>query len=162
MSDSRLLSVAVTSGDHDDGRTPSQPWHNRTPTVVGASVLALAVIGILVLAITLVSREFSEPEQAPLNYIQPTYSATPTRSGAATTTQTITSTSPPQTTEIGGPLDPLTPTPSTTPSTTSSGETTSEAPAVEEPPQDGDEESTTRTTRRGPRTNVTRTLNPFR
>ena len=125
--------------------------------VLGYVVMALAVIGILVLAITYMSRQFGEPEQAPLNFVEPTFSATSPRSGTATTTQTITSTSPPQTTEIGGPLDPST-TPSTTstsPSTTSSSETTSEAPTVEQ-----DEESTERTTRR-PRTNVTRTLNPF-
>ena len=148
----------MTSGDFDDdGRDPSPPWYNRTPAVLGATAAAVLVIGVLILSITYLSRQFSEPEQAPLNFVEPTFSATSPRSGTATTTQTITSTSPPQTTEIGGPLDPP-----TTPSTTSSSETTSESSS--EPPtletEDEDEESTVRTTRR-PRTNVTRTLNPF-
>ena len=148
----------MTSGDFDgDGQDPAPPWHNRTPAVVGASVLGVVVIGILVLAISYMSQQFGEPEQAPLDFVEPTFSATSERSGTATTTQTITSTSPPQTTEIGGPLDPST-TPSTTSSTTSSSETTSEPPTVEEETEE--EESTERTTRR-PRTNVTRTLNPF-
>ena len=127
--------MAVTRGGFDDRQ---QAWHNRTPTVVGASLLALAVIGILVLAITYMSRQFGDPEQAPLNYVEPTYSATSPTSGTATTTQTITSTSPPQTTDIGGPLDPVT-TPSTTSSSETTPTTTSEPPTVEE---DEDEEST--------------------
>ena len=151
--------MAVTSGNHDDGHPRSQPWHNRTPAVVGASVVALAVIGVLVLAVTFVSRQMGEPEQAPLNYVEPTFSATATQSGTATTTQTITSTSPPETTEIGGPLEP--PTTPTTPSTTSSSETTSESATTEEDDDDEDEETTERTTRRGPRTNVTRTFSPL-
>ncbi len=150
--------MAVPSGEFDgEARgAPSQPWHNRTPVVIGASVLALAVIGILVLTITYMSRQFGESEQAPMNFVEPSFSATSPRSDAATTTQTITSTSPPETTEIGGPLDP-----STTPSTTPSSETTSEPPTVEDD-EDEDEQTTERTTRRTPRTNVTRTLNPFR
>jgi hypothetical protein len=148
----------VTSGDfHDDGQHPSPPWYNRTSAVLGASVLAVVVVGILVLAISYMSRQFSEPVEAPLNFVEPTFSATSPGTGTSTTTQTITSTSPPQTTEIGGPLDPST-TPSTTSSTTSSSETTSESPTLEDEAED--EESTERTTRR-PRTNVTRTLNPF-
>ena len=79
----------------------AEPWHNRTPAVVGASVLALAVIGLLIVVAIAVAREFSEPAQAPLDFVEPTYSATAAQSATtATTTQTITSTSPPQTTDI--------------------------------------------------------------
>lgn len=147
--------MAVTRGDHDDD-VSSQPWYNRTPEVIGASLAALVAIAILVLAVSYVARQFGEPEQAPLNYVEPTFSATSSGSATATTTRTITSTSPPQTTEIGGPLDPSTSTTSSS-SDTSTSET-SETPTVEEEETD---EPTERTTRRGPRTNVTRTLNPY-
>ena len=142
--------------DNDDARRNSspQPWHNRTPTVVGASVVALAVIGLLVVVATAVGRQFSETEEAPLNFVNPTYSATATQSAAtATTTQTITSTSPPETTNIDGP-----PTPST--STTSGSETSSDETTTRRG-GDEDDDTPSRTTRRGPRTNVTRTFNPY-
>ncbi|OBG17665.1 hypothetical protein A5765_06050 [Mycolicibacterium celeriflavum] len=80
----------------------------------------------------------------------------PWRNRTPTTTHTITSTSPPQTTEIGAPLD--TPTSPLPPSTSeSSAETTSASPTLED---DEGEESTERTTRRSPLTNVTRTFDP--
>jgi cytoskeletal protein RodZ len=164
VSNPRLLSVAVTSGDFDDagqGAPTPQPRYNRTPTVVGASVLGLAAIGILVLSVTFVTRQDSEPQQAPLNFVESTFSATDPESRTATTTQTITSTSPPQTTEIGGPLDPPI-SPTTSGSATSSAPPTSEEPEASEAEEDEDDEPTERTTRRGPRTNVTRTLDPYR
>jgi cytoskeletal protein RodZ len=148
--------VAVAGRDNDNARQNSspQPWHNRTPAVIGASVVALAVIGLLIVVATAVSRQFSEPEQAPLNFVEPTYSATATQSAdTPTTTQTITSTSPPETTDIDGP-----PTPST--STTSGSETSSDEPTTRRS-EDDNEDRPSRTTRRGPRTNVTRTFNPY-
>jgi hypothetical protein len=147
--------VAVAGRDNDNARQNSpQPWHNRTPAVVGASVVALAVIGVLIVVATAVSRQFSEPEQAPLNFVEPTYSATATQSAATpTTTQTITSTSPPETTDIDGP-----PTPST--STTSGSETSSDESTTRRSDDENDDRPS-RTTRRGPRTNVTRTFNPY-
>jgi hypothetical protein len=146
--------------DHDDEQSPSSaPWYNRTPAVIGASVVGLAVIGILIAAVTFVSRQSSEPEQAPLNFVEPSFSATATGSSSTpTTTATITSTSPPVTTDINGPS-------STTSSSsgTSSGSSTdtSTRTAWTKPytPPSGDESAPT-TTRRGPRTNVTRTLYP--
>ncbi|KUI02623.1 hypothetical protein [Mycobacterium sp. IS-3022] len=143
--------------DYDGAEGASQPWHNRTPLVVGASAVALAVVAVLILAITYLSRHFSEPEEAPLNFVEPTFSATPPPVDTPTTTQTITSTSPPQTTEIGGPLDPST-SPLPTSTSESSPQTTSASPTLEE---DESEESTERTTRRRPRTNVTRTFDPY-
>ena len=66
--------------DYDDEQSPSAtPWYNRTPALVGASVAGLAVIGILIAAVTFVSRQFNEPDQAPLNFVEPSFSATATR-----------------------------------------------------------------------------------
>jgi cytoskeletal protein RodZ len=144
------VAVARRDFDDDDGQT----WHNRTSTLVGVSVLAILVIGILILAATAVARQFGEPEQAPLDFVAPTYSATSADSAtASTTTQTITSTSPPETTDI----DP----PSSTSTTSSSSETSSTRRTTTRNDDDEDDEPTTRTTRQRPRTNVTRTLNPF-
>ena len=142
--------------DDNDARrnSPPQPWHNRTPTLLGASCLALAVIGLLIVVATAVAGQFGEPEEAPLNFVEPTYSATAIQSETTpTTTQTITSTSPPETTDINSP-----PTPSS--STTSSSETTSDETTTSRRSNE-DDDRPSRTTRRGPRTNVTRTFNPY-
>jgi cytoskeletal protein RodZ len=149
--------VAVTDqdwGDDESGPPSPAPWYNRTPAVVGASVLGLALIGILVAAVTFVSRQFNEPEQAPLNFVAPSFSATAPRSSTPTTTATITSTSAPATSDID------TPSSSTTSSSGTSGSATSSSSPTTTAPTQGDEPSTTHTTRRGPRTNVTRTLYP--
>jgi hypothetical protein len=141
------------SDDYDDDQSP---WYNRTPAVIGASVAGLAVIGILIAAVTFVSGQFNEPDQAPLNFVPPSFSATATRSSSTpTTTATITSTSPPVTTDIDGPSS------TTSSSDTSSSTDTSTRTAWTKPytPPSGDESSPT-TTHRGPRTNVTRTLYP--
>ena len=103
--------MPVTGKDRqrrDDERSPeSEPWHNRTPAVVGASVVGVVVIGLLIMAGTFVARQFNQPEQAPLNFVEPSLSASATSSlpslSTPTTTATITSTSPPVTTDINGP-----------------------------------------------------------
>jgi cytoskeletal protein RodZ len=138
--------------DNDDERSPvAEPWYNRTPNVIGASVAGLAVVGILMAAVTFVAGQFNEPTEAPLNYVEPTFSATATGSSSATTTTaTITSTSPPVTTDINGPS-------STTSSSEVSTSDTSTHVTQSRPSNDGSAPSTTR---RGPRTNVTRTLYP--
>jgi cytoskeletal protein RodZ len=144
----------------DDEESPSEtPWYNRTPNVIGASVAGVAAIGILIAAVTFMTRQFSEPEQAPLNFVEPSFSATAPRSlSTPTTTATITSTSPPVTTDINAPSS-TTPSSSDTP--TSSGTDTPTRTAWTRPytPPSGEESEPT-TTRRGPRTNVTRTLYP--
>ncbi|WP_333889963.1 hypothetical protein [Mycolicibacterium gadium] len=137
--------------DDDDG----QPWHNRTSTLLGASVLAILVIGILIVAATALARQFGETEEAPLDFVTPSFSATASLSTDTTTTQTITSTSPPETTDIDGPST----TPTSSSETTSSSESSTRRPTTRN--DDEDEGPTTRTTRRTPRTNITRTLNPY-
>jgi hypothetical protein len=144
--------VPVTGQDYDDDDEQSAssepPWHNRTPAVVGATILGVLAIAVVIYAISFVARQFNTPEQAPLNFVDPSFSATTSRSGTPTTTGTITSTSPPQTTDLN-PGD-------ATSSSSSSRESTSR-----HDDEDDDDTSTTRTTRRKPRTNVTRTFDPY-
>lgn len=127
--------MAVAGRQWDDDDDDDIPWHNRTPEVVGASVAGILVVGIVIWLATFVANQATEPEQAPLEFVDPTYSATATYTSTPTTTATITRTSPPVTSDIG--------TPATT--TSSSGTSTTTA---------------TTTSRSGPRTNVTRTLYP--
>lgn len=144
--------MAVAGRNKDDD---GEPWHNRTPEVVGASLVAIVVIGILIAAAMAVARQFGEPEEAPLNYIAPTYSATNSQAATtSTTTQTITSTSPPETTDIN-------PSSTSGSSTTSSSGESSSTEQTTARPDDEDDEPTTRTSRKRPRTNVTRTFNPY-
>jgi cytoskeletal protein RodZ len=147
--------------DHDDEQSPSSaPWYNRTPAVIGASVVGLAAIGILIAAVTFVSRQSNEPEQAPLNYVEPSFSATATGSSTTpTTTATITSTSPPVTTDIDGPSSTTSSSDTSSSSSTDTSTPTRTAWTKPYTPPSGDESAPT-TTRRGPRTNVTRTLYP--
>jgi len=153
--------MAGQDDDHDDEQLSSAtPWYNRTPALVGASVAGLAVIGILIAAVTFVSHHFNEPDQAPLNFVEPSFSATATHSlSTPTTTATITSTSPPVTTDIDAPSSTTSSSPDTssgtdtsTPSGTAWTRPHTSASGAESPPS---------TTRRGPRTNVTRTLYPL-
>ncbi|WP_322787904.1 hypothetical protein [Mycolicibacterium austroafricanum] len=130
--------------------TPEEPpvaWHNRTSTLLAASVAGLVAIALVITLISYVARQFNEPEQAPLYYVPPASSASTTRSGTSTTTETITSTSPPMTSDINPDLTTESPT-TTKPST--------------RPPRtrETDDNGTTSTSRSRPRTNVTRTLSP--
>ncbi len=142
---------------HDEYAPSEQPWHNRTPAVVGASLAGLALIGIVIAIAVAMTQQYNEPEQAPLYFVEPTFSATATGT-STTTTQTITSTSPPQTTDINGP------TTSSSSDTSSSETSSSETSSSEAAPRTVDEDddpTTRRSPRRTPRTNVTRTLNPY-
>ena len=139
---------------HDEfgGDVPPEPWHNSTRAVLGASVLGMAVIAGLVAAVVYMTGA-DEPADAPLDFVEPSFSATASRTptSATTTTATITSTAVVSTTEINGP-----PGPSTT--SDSSGTSSGESPTVSRPRED-DRGPTIRAPRR-PRTNVTRTLLP--
>ena len=136
------------------GAGASEPWHNSTRAVVGASAVGVAVIAVLVAAIMFVSGR-DDSTNAPVDFVDPSFSATApeTPTSSPTTTATITSTTPPSTTEINGP-----PTPPTTSASSGTSSTSSESPPV--PRQRGEEGGPTIRTPRRPRTNVTRTLLP--
>ncbi|WP_079924912.1 hypothetical protein [Mycobacterium sp. AT1] len=141
----------MTDADHDEDEPP---WHERTSTVVGASVGAIAVIGLLWLLISYVVGGSDEPGTTSQYYPDPSFSD---RSSAATTssssTETITSTSPPVTTDID-PGD----------TTTSGTDTTSTSPTTTSFDPSNLPRTRTSTTygdgRQRPRLNETRTLYP--
>jgi hypothetical protein len=150
--------VPVT-GDRDD-EPDGRPWHERTSTVIGASVAALVAIGIVFLAVSYVSKRYNEPEQAPQYFVdEPNGSSSAVTSSSATsTTEVITSTSPPVTTDINPGDETTTSSTSgtdTSSSSTSSGTTT---PTTRRPPDTQDDGPST--TRNRPRLNETRTLYP--
>jgi hypothetical protein len=148
--------VASVRDADDGGDTLTEPaWHERTSTVVGASVAALLALAILYFLISTVARQFNQPDQAPGYYVDPGSSSSFSRSATTTTTGTITSTVPPVTTEIN-PGDTATTT--TTPTTTSSGipANTNLPTTHRSTPSSGDETSFSRR----PRFNETRTLYP--
>ena len=136
--------------DEFGGDQPSEPWHNSTRAVLGASAVGVAVIAGLVAAVMFVTGE-DEPADVPLNFVDPSFSATASRTPTSTptTTATITSTAPLSTTEFN------------TPTTTSNSSSTSSSESSSAPRQREDDDGPiTRTPRRMPRTNVTRTLLP--
>lgn len=150
--------------DEFGGDAPSAPWHNSTRAVIGASVAGVAVIGVLAAAVVYVTGQ--DDGGAPVNFVDPSFSATASPTPATTTTATITSTAPLSTTEINAPLT----TPSTTSGssetsssgaeTSSSGTENSIPPPPPRPRQRENEESPGGPTSRRPRFNVTRTLQP--
>lgn len=142
--------AAARDDDYDDDSSDEQPWHNRTPAVIGASLLGILAIGLLVLAGSFVAHQFDKPEEAPLNFVDPSFSE-PAASTTATTTATITSTSPPVTTDLSA----------TTTTPTSTSDSSTETTSRNDDENDDDEDRPS-TTHRGPRTNVTRTVVPFR
>ena len=136
------------------GDEPSEPWHNSTRAVLGASAAGIALIGVLIAAVMFVSGQ-DEPS-GPVDFVDPSFSATASQTSTTTTAATITSTAPLSTTEINGP-----PTPSTTGSsdTRSSDSSSTSAPVTRPSQREADENPGGPTSRR-PRFNVTRTLPP--
>ena len=163
--------MAVTGADLDDGfdedefveefggDEPSEPWHNSTRAVVGASAAGVAVIGVLAAAVMFVSGGQDEPG-GPTNFVDPSFSETAAESAssATTTTPTITSTPKISTTEINGPPAPPTTSGSSVTSSSSSSESSS-APFTR-PRQRQEDENPGGPTSRRPRFNITRTLGP--
>jgi cytoskeletal protein RodZ len=136
------------TGDRDDD-PDGRPWHERTSTVVGASVAGLAVIGILFLLISYIARDVNAPDQAPQYYLdEPSASSRTSSTSATTTTETVTSTSPPVTTDINGDE-----------TTTSSSDTTTTIPPTTRRTTTTDDGGAS-TSRSRPRLNETRTLYP--
>jgi hypothetical protein len=168
-----LISVAVTGTDLDDefdkdefvdefgGDEPSEPWHNSTRAVVGASVAGVAVIGVLVAAVMFMSGG-DEPTDAPLNFVDPSFSdtASESASSATTTTATITSTPKVSTTEINAPPAPPPTSGSSVTSSSGSESSNSSSAPVTRPRQRENDENPGGPTSRRPRFNVTRTLGP--
>lgn len=157
--------MAVAGADLDDGfdedefvdefggDEPSEPWHNSTRAVVGASAAGVAVIGVLAAAVMFVSGGQDEPG-GPTDFVEPSFSATAAESAssATTTTPTITSTPQVSTTEINGPPGPP-------PTTSGSSDTSSRTPFTR-PRQRQEDDNPGGPTSRRPRFNITRTLGP--
>ncbi|MCV7109913.1 hypothetical protein A5761_29920 [Mycolicibacterium setense] len=150
------------TGDEDEGQPAEAPWHHSTPAVAGASAAALAVIGLVVWAAIALTGS-GGPEDAPIDFVPPSYASTTVKTSKSTTTRTTTSRLP-LTTEFGlpGESDTSTTSPSETSGTSTTSETstttTTTTTTTTESGSAGYEDPTT--TYRRPRTNVTRTLYP--
>jgi hypothetical protein len=148
----------------DDDQAPEQPWHHSTSAVAGASVAALGVIALLVWGVVSLTGSADNPQEAPTQFVDPTFvSSTPTTSTTTTTATITTTTGPVITSEIMGPPDTATTSGS---DTSSPSDTTSTAPSTTGPSTTGELPTTrthagdTSTSRPRLRTNVTRTLYP--
>jgi hypothetical protein len=133
-----------------DEESTTPPWHERTNTVVGASIAAVLALLLMYFAVSCVSRSFNDPQQTPQYYLDPGGSTTPSTYTTSTTTSTSYSVVPPQTTDIN-------PGDTTTPTSTSTvrGDSTTHRRT---PSNDGDDTTTTRR----PRFNQTRPVfQPF-
>ncbi len=153
------------TGDDDDQGQPEAPWHHSTPAVAGASAAALAVIG-LVLWAAIALTSSGGPEDAPIDFVPPSYASTSMKTTKSTTTRTTTTTvSIPATTEFGLPGESETSGTTTSETDTSTSETsettttttTTTTPSYSQPGAYGEYPTTTY---HRPRTNVTRTLYP--
>ncbi len=140
----------------DEDRQP--PWHNSTRAVVGASAAGVAVIGVLVAAVMYMTGR--EEPAAPVDFVDPSFTATASRTSTTATTETITSTAPLSTTEINGPPAPSTTTGSSDTSTSSSESSSNPSTPYTRPRQRETDERPGDPTSRRPRFNVTRTLAP--
>lgn len=154
-----MFKISRVTGDDDqddrggeDSAGPT-PWHNSTAKLLGASVAGLAAIALIVAGVTTLSRQDDQPQDAPANFVESTFSRSETSDSATPTTSTAITTGPIVTTEI----DPASPSLTPPPATSVTGTTTSES----RPPRvDRDQDDTPRTTRSRPRLNETRTLYP--
>ena len=133
--------------------TGDPKWHERTPTLLAASVAALAAIALIVWLTMFVVREATTTGPAPLEYVAPFSDASSTTDAPSTTTSTITSTRPPETTDI---------TDISTPSSSSETSTSERPPRTprSRANDDDEEDDETTTSRRRARQNETRTLYP--
>jgi hypothetical protein len=149
----------VTSERDADQRADTKtepPWHEQTSTLAIASVAALIALGILYFLISTLARQFNEPDQAPQYYVDPGGSSSFSHTSSTTTTsETITSTVPPVTTELN-PGD--TPT-STTTSSTDTTSTNTNLPSTHRSTSSSETGESSSTHSR-PRFNETRTLYP--
>jgi type IV secretory pathway VirB10-like protein len=135
-------------------------WHERTSTLLAASVGAVAVIAVVYFLVSALVGDSDGPGPAQQYFTDTTtsISRTPSTGSPTTTTGTMTSTSPPMTTDIN---DPNAPPPPPTPGTETSGTETppSEPSTTTRTPRTTDDDDPT-STRSRPRLNETRTLYP--
>jgi hypothetical protein len=133
--------------DLDDEKSTTPAWHERTPTLVGASVAALLALFIMYFAVSCVAQEFNTPNEGPQYFIDP---GAPTSSDSYGSTTSGTSTSysliPPQTTDIN-------PGSSTATTTTDTSSPRGDSTTTRRRPPSGDDDTTTS---RRPRFNQTR------
>jgi hypothetical protein len=131
-------------------------WHERTSTLLGASAGAVVVLGLLYFLISSLMTGSEDPDPAGQYFLEPSRTtsrfSTP---GSTTATETITSTSPPVTTDITDPNAPSSTTSGT--DTTSSDTTSSDTTTSRAPRSTTDDDGPTS---RRPRFNETRTLGP--
>jgi hypothetical protein len=155
----------VTDARDDDEPSGRQadaptPWHHSTAKVFGASIAALAALALTVAGVMVVSREAGETPQAPLNFVDPSFSSMISTSNSSSTSTTTTRISPPLTTDLDVPPELSTP----PPSSPSASETTSSrgrsSTGTEESGESSEESAPRTTTRSRPRLNETRTLYP--
>ena len=133
--------------------TGDPKWHERTPTLLAASVAALAAIGLIVWLTMVVVRQVNSTEPAPLEYVTPfDDSSTSSVTTTTGTTSAATTTKPVETTDITEVTDPSAS--STTSPTTTRTRTRTATTRAE------DEDETTTTSKRRARQNETRTLYP--
>jgi hypothetical protein len=133
--------------DLDEDKSTTPAWHERTPTLVGASVAALFALLLMYFAVSCVAQEFNTPNEGPQYFIDP--GASTSGSYGSTTSGTSTSTSysvvAPQTSDI----NPGETTATTTDTSTPRGDSTTTRRRT----PGGDDDSTTS---RRPRFNQTR------
>lgn len=133
-----------------DAEPAEPPWHEKTSTLLAASLAAVVVLALVYFLVSTMVREFDDPQPVQQYFLDPTTSGTERPSGSTTTTtQTITSTSPPITSDIN-------PGDTTTSSTDTSTSTSTRRPSIG---RDDDDDGPS-TTRSRPRLNETRTLYP--
>lgn len=153
------MPVTGDSDSGDSGRPPEPAWHERTPTLVAASVGALAVIAIVYFLVSTIAKEFGDPDPVQQYFLEPSGTSSRTSLTATTTTQTVTSTRAPITTDIN-PGDETTTSGTETTTSGTSGTETSETSTTTSRSPSSTTEDDDETTRSRPRLNETRTLYP--
>lgn len=58
--------MPVNRRDDDAAEVPPDAWHNQTSTLLGASIAGIAAIALIIWLITVIARQFSEPDPPPL------------------------------------------------------------------------------------------------
>jgi hypothetical protein len=148
----------VTGGRGDDAHPEAdagRPWHHSTVKVLGASVAALAAIVLIVGGVLFVSRQAGETPQAPLNFVEPSFSKTSdTASSEPSTTSATGRPSPPQTTDID--LPPTSVPPPPPPPSSAESSTSTRRPTTRNNDDEDEDDSSPTSTRKRPRLNETR------